>query len=61
MVGDGQVKELRRLLSSDKSLAFSAAAIDRLVHHSVIIELNVPSYRIETAKKSKASASSEMA
>jgi hypothetical protein len=28
-----------------------AAAIDRLVHHSVIIELNVPSYRVETAKK----------
>jgi DNA replication protein DnaC len=29
----------------------TAAAIDRLVHHSVIIELNVPSYRIEQAKK----------
>jgi len=28
----------------------TAAAIDRLVHHSVIIELNVPSYRVETAK-----------
>ena len=28
-----------------------AAAIDRLVHHSVIIELNVPSYRVETAKQ----------
>ena len=27
------------------------AAIDRLVHHSVIIELNVPSYRVEQAKK----------
>src|ERR1039458_9885611 len=23
------------------------AAIDRLVHHSVIIELNIPSYRVE--------------
>jgi len=23
----------------------TAAAIDRLVHHSVILELNVPSYR----------------
>jgi len=29
----------------------TAAAIDRLVHHSVILELNVPSYRLETAKK----------
>lgn len=31
----------------------TAAAIDRLVHHSVIIELNIPSYRMEAAKKSK--------
>jgi DNA replication protein DnaC len=31
----------------------TAAAIDRLVHHSVIVELNVPSYRAEAAKKSK--------
>jgi DNA replication protein DnaC len=29
----------------------TAAAIDRLVHHSVILELNLPSYRIETAQK----------
>ena len=29
----------------------TAAAIDRLVHHSVILELNVPSYRLENAKK----------
>jgi DNA replication protein DnaC len=29
----------------------TAAAIDRLVHHSVIIELNIPSYREEEAKK----------
>jgi len=31
----------------------TAAAIDRLVHHSVILELNVSSYRMEAAKKSK--------
>jgi DNA replication protein DnaC len=31
----------------------TAAAIDRLVHHSVIIELNVPSYRVEKAKQAK--------
>lgn len=31
----------------------TAAAIDRLVHHSVIVELNVSSYRAEAAKKAK--------
>jgi DNA replication protein DnaC len=29
----------------------TAAAVDRLVHHSVILEMNLPSYRIETARK----------
>jgi len=29
----------------------TAAAIDRLVHHAVILELNIPSYRVEEAKK----------
>lgn len=38
-----------------KDAMTTAAAIDRLVHHSVIIELNVPSYRVETAKKTKTS------
>ncbi len=49
----------RRSLMITSNLAFSewekifkdpmttAAAIDRLVHHSIIIELNVPSYRLE--------------
>lgn len=32
----------------------TAAAVDRLVHHSVILELNLPSYRMEAAKKKKA-------
>lgn len=31
----------------------TAAAIDRVVHHSVILELNLPSYRMEAAKKRK--------
>jgi len=31
----------------------TAAAIDRLVHHSVILELNIPSYRLEEAKRAK--------
>jgi DNA replication protein DnaC len=31
----------------------TAAAIDRLVHHCVILELNIPSYRVEQAKKAK--------
>jgi len=33
----------------------TAAAIDRLVHHSVIVELNVVSYRVEQAKTKRAS------
>ena len=32
----------------------TAAAIDRLVHYSVIVELNVASYRLGTAKSSRA-------
>ena len=31
----------------------TAAAIDRLVHHSVILELNISSYRLEQAKRSQ--------
>jgi DNA replication protein DnaC len=31
----------------------TAAAIDRLVHHSIILELNMDSYRMAAAKKSK--------
>lgn len=33
----------------------TAAAIDRLVHHSVILELNLPSYRMEEAQKKRVS------
>ena len=29
----------------------TAAAIDRLVHHAVILELNLPSYRLEASKQ----------
>src|SRR4051794_34981465 len=36
-----------------KDAMTTAAAIDRLVHHAVIIELNLPSYRAEQAKKAK--------
>jgi DNA replication protein DnaC len=35
----------------------TAAAIDRLVHHSVIVEMNVPSYRAESAKRTRGIAS----
>lgn len=31
----------------------TAAAIDRLVHHSTILELNISSYRVEAAQKKK--------
>jgi DNA replication protein DnaC len=34
----------------------TAAAIDRLVHHSVILELNIGSYRMSAAKKKAAEA-----
>lgn len=37
-----------------KDAMTTAAAIDRLVHHSVIVELNLPSYRMEHARKGKA-------
>jgi DNA replication protein DnaC len=37
----------------------AAAAIDRLVHHSVIVELNVSSYRVEAAKKTRQGAAKE--
>jgi len=33
----------------------TAAAIDRLVHHAVILELNIPSYRVEEAKRKQQS------
>ena len=36
-----------------KDPVMTAAAIDRIVHHSVILELNIPSYRIATAKNRK--------
>jgi DNA replication protein DnaC len=36
-----------------KDAMMTAAAIDRLVHHCVIVELNVPSYRVEQARKGR--------
>lgn len=36
-----------------KDAMTTAAAIDRLVHHCVILELNIPSYRVEQARKAK--------
>lgn len=36
-----------------KDAMTTAAAIDRLVHHIVIIEMNVPNFRVETAKQTK--------
>ena len=34
----------------------TAAAIDRLVHHSVILELNISSYRLEASKRKRRAA-----
>ena len=42
-----------------KDAMTTAAAIDRLVHHSVILELNIPSYRLEQARKAKEQADAE--
>lgn len=44
-----------------KDPMLAAAAIDRLVHHSVILELNLPSYRMDQARKEleKSNASGE--
>jgi len=39
----------------------TAAAIDRLVHHCVILELNIPSYRIEHAKQAQQGQTAESA
>ena len=36
-----------------KDTMITAAAIDRLVHHSVILEMNIDSYRIKEAKKTQ--------
>lgn len=36
-----------------KDAMTTGAAIDRRLHHSVIIELNLPSFRVETAKQYK--------
>ena len=36
-----------------KDPMMTAAAVDRIVHHSVILELNIESYRINSAKKQR--------
>ena len=36
-----------------KDQMMTAAAVDRIIHHSVILELNIPSYRIDEAKMQK--------
>ena len=38
----------------------TAAAIDRLVHHSIILELNVKSFRLEEANNRQASTAPEV-
>jgi DNA replication protein DnaC len=37
--------------------AMMTAAIDRLIHHCVVVELNVPSSRAERARKARQRAS----
>lgn len=38
----------------------TSAAIDRLIHHGVILELNAPSYRTESAKKNQKNKRNEL-
>jgi DNA replication protein DnaC len=38
----------------------TAAAIDRLVHHSVVLELNIPSYRLAQATHRSRAAASDL-
>ncbi|TWT84444.1 hypothetical protein CA13_59220 [Planctomycetes bacterium CA13] len=38
-----------------KRVTLATALIDRLEHHSVVIEPNVPSYCVEKAKQAKTS------
>jgi hypothetical protein len=47
------VADGRRLAGVPLLLLGLLSAIDRLVHHSVIVELNVPSYRAEAARKAR--------
>lgn len=42
-----------------KDAMMAAAAIDRLVDHSVILELNLPSYRLERSKRKQDKSKSE--
>lgn len=43
-----------------KDAMMTAAAIDRLVHHCVIVELNIPSYRVEQAHKNQQLSSADV-
>ena len=52
----GAICRSRNGRKSSKTPLTTAAAIDRLVHHSIILELNVASYRLEQSKKNKARA-----
>jgi len=51
----GVINECVVDLMLSKSRSQPMAAIDRLVHHSVILELNLSSYRLEQSKRDKAS------
>ncbi len=42
---------LRKWHGRPRSIRVGEAAIDRVVHNSVILELNLPSYRLEESKK----------
>jgi hypothetical protein len=51
---EGQTAEMALAPRQSLRGVTTAAAIGRLVHHNVSLELNLPSYRVEQAKKSRA-------
>ena len=45
-----KISSIRKWEKIFKDPMTTAAAIDRLVHHSIILELNLSSYRLEESK-----------
>ena len=55
--GDGESPEVfSKWEGIFKNPMTTAAAIDRLVHYSIILDLNIPSYRMEQAQKDRTQA-----
>jgi len=51
--GKASTLKPREMIVEESGTVVTAAAVDRLVHHSVILEINNESYRMEVAMKNK--------